>query len=160
MNLPRNPSPSGERDSAQRAQGEGKSWRPATSVRVMSFVKTMRSEPTDAEERLWSRLRAGRLQGWKFRRQVPFNDQYVADFVCSKARLVVEVDGSQHAEKQGCDNQRTAFFERQNYRVVRFWNNDVLTQTEQVLEAIFAALVLPLPDRTSCASTLSPEGEG
>ncbi len=91
---------------------------------------------------------------------MPFNDQYVADFVCPKVKLVVEVDGSQHDENRDYDGNRTMFFERQGYRVLRFWNNDVLARIGQVLEAILVALTVPLPVRASRVSTLSPKGEG
>jgi adenine-specific DNA-methyltransferase len=104
----------------------------------------MRKEPTEAEEKLWSRLRAGRLEGWKFRSQTPIGP-YIADFVCPAAKLIVEIDGGQHADQQDYDNRRTRFFENEGCRLVRFWNNDVLQNLEGVLTAILAAFMPPLP---------------
>ncbi len=99
---------------------------------------------TDAERLLWYRLRAGRFQGWKFRRQVPLGD-FVVDFLCEAARLVVEVDGGQHGERIAIaeDAKRSQWLNRQGYRVVRFWNNDVMANMEGVLEALNAALTPP-----------------
>ena len=94
------------------------------------------------------RLRSGQIPGYHFRRQVPMGP-YTVDFACLKAHLVVEVDGSQHAQALEHDQRRTAWLESQGYRVLRFWDNDVLLQTEGVLESIYAALkqtpTLPSP---------------
>jgi len=84
-------------------------------------------------------LRAKQIGGYRFRRQVPVGP-YVADFACLKAHLVIEVDGSQHAQAKERDNQRTAWLESRGFRVLRFWDNDVLLQTNGVLETIRAAL--------------------
>ena len=94
---------------------------------------------TDAEQRLWYHLRAGRFQGWKFRRQVPLGP-YVVDFLCEQARLIVEVDGGQHAELIERDLARTEWLIAQGYEVIRFWNNDVLTNTDGVLATLSPAL--------------------
>lgn len=118
----------------------------------------MRSDPTAAEEKLWQRLRAWRLGGLKFRRQVAFGGKYIADFVCPSAKLIIELDGSQHAEQMTYDGKRTRFFQSQGYRVMRFWNNDVLGNTHTVLESIAAAALAPLPGATRLS--LPPEGEG
>lgn len=83
------------------------------------FAKNMRSTATDAERRLWRMLRAGRLDGLKFQRQVPI-DGYVADFVCFEARLIVEADGSQHAESAS-DRARDAHFAAVGFLTLRFW---------------------------------------
>ncbi len=93
---------------------------------------------TDAEHALWRRLRAKQL-GAKFRRQHPFGP-YFLDFVCLEHKLVVEVDGGQHADQQAYDHARTDMLERAGFRVLRFWNNDVLCQTDAVVEAIYLAL--------------------
>jgi very-short-patch-repair endonuclease len=106
------------------------------SVRV---ARKLRSNPTDAETRLWSRLRHKQIDGHRFRRQVP-PGPYVADFVCLDARLVVEVDGGQHAERAAQDTSRTAWLEAQGFRVLRFWNNDVLQNLDGVLQEIHAVL--------------------
>jgi adenine-specific DNA-methyltransferase len=79
------------------------------------------------------------LRGWKFRRQIGIGP-YIADFVCSEARLVLEIDGSQHVERADYDEQRTAAIEALGYRVLRLWNHDVLARTDQVLDAIAIAL--------------------
>jgi len=101
------------------------------------FARHLRRSLTDAERRLWYHLRDRRLVGRKFRRQVPIGP-FVADFACLEAMLVVEVDGSQHAD--GADAARDAFLRRHGFAVLRFWNNDVLTRTQGVLERIHAAL--------------------
>ncbi len=94
---------------------------------------------TDAELSLWMRLRAEQIRGYRFRRQVPIGP-YVADFACLKAHLVIEVDGGQHAQGQERDDRRTAWLESRGFRVLRFWDNDVLQHTTGVLETIHAAL--------------------
>ena len=101
---------------------------------------------TDAERKLWFAVRAGRLDG-KFRRQVPIG-RYIVDFLCPAARLVVELDGGQHNEQQAYDAGRTAFLQSQGYRVMRFWNNDVLTNFDGVVSLIWAVLSRnhPLPN--------------
>ncbi len=116
----------------------------------------MRSEPTDAERALWQLLRAKRFVGYKFKRQVPI-DRYIVDFVCFADRLIIEADGSQHAESD-YDAERDAYLAGQGFRVLRFWNNDILTNTEGVGEAIWAAL----QDETSTPSPqpLSRKGRG
>ncbi|MBB5209186.1 endonuclease domain-containing protein [Chiayiivirga flava] len=90
----------------------------------------------DAERELWFHLRGGRLLGLKFRRQYPM-PPYVVDFICIEARLIVELDGSQHS--QDVDRRREDMLKAQGFRVVRFWNNEVLSNTEAVLEAIISA---------------------
>ncbi len=111
---------------------------------ILSHAKQMRQGPTDAEHRLWSLLRAKRLNGWKFRRQQPIG-RFIVDFVCYEARLVIEVDGSQHAESAR-DEMRDKWLSSQGFRVLRFWNNDVLENEDGVVMAILAALDPPLPN--------------
>ena len=94
---------------------------------------------TDAEQRLWYYLRAARFEGWKFRRQVPLGP-YVVDFLCEQARLIVEVDGGQHAERISRDSTRTDWLRARGYAVIRFWNNDVLANIEGVLATLSPAL--------------------
>lgn len=105
------------------------------------FARHLRSNQTDAELHLWRHLRAARLGGHKFRRQVPL-DGYVLDFACFESRLVVEVDGGQHGDTAGVakDAVRSAYLESQGFRVLRFWNNDVLGNIDGVLQVIAAAL--------------------
>ncbi|MBE9554576.1 MAG: endonuclease domain-containing protein [Proteobacteria bacterium] len=99
----------------------------------------LRRNATAAETRPWRRLRRNQLDGHHFRRQVPIA-HYYADFVCVAKGLIVEVDGGQHAERQTEDAIRTERLEAEGYRVLRFWNNDVLTNTDGVVEAIRIAL--------------------
>ena len=98
----------------------------------------MRHEPTEAEQRLWSLLRHRRFSGFKFRRQFPI-DHYIADFVCLEARLIIEADGSQHAESPR-DLVRDAYLRAQNFRLLRLWNNDILARPDDISETIWATL--------------------
>ena len=97
----------------------------------------LRREATDAERLLWGSLRNRGLMGRKFRFQATI-EPFVVDFLCAEARLIIEVDGSQHNET--VDAGRTRFLEGEGYRILRFWNNDVLANLDGVLEAIAAAL--------------------
>lgn len=119
----------------------------------------MRANLTDAERRLWSILRCKRLAGYKFKRQVII-DSYIADFVNFDRRLIIETDGSQHADNS-YDERRDAYLRRQGFTVLRFWNSDALRDSSAVTEAIWHALQSPpLP---SAASRLPPSpamGEG
>ena len=96
----------------------------------------MRREPTEAEDRLWQELRGRRLEGIKFRRQVPM-PPYVVDFLCADAMLIVEVDGSQHGDDVR-DDVRTAFLKSRGFRVLRFWNDEVLREMNSVCDTILA----------------------
>ncbi|AXQ27900.1 endonuclease domain-containing protein [Solimonas sp. K1W22B-7] len=98
-------------------------------------ARTLRRSMTDAERRLWHRLRAAQLNGHKFRRQFPIAP-YVLDFACVDLMLAVEVDGGQHDERAEHDEQRTRFLERNGWRVLRYWNNEVLGEENRVLESI------------------------
>ena len=98
---------------------------------------------TEAEKRIWFRLRAHRLNGASFRRQMPIGT-YIVDFVCFDARLIVEIDGGQHADSQR-DQARDAWLASQNFTVLRFWNNDVLTNTDGAIEQILEALRVSSP---------------
>jgi len=108
------------------------------SAAKSSRARALRESMTDAEQKLWRMLRDRRLEGSKFRRQVPVGP-YVADFLSFQHRLVVEADGGQHAESAR-DAVRDAYFAANGFRVLRFWNNDILLGTESVLEAIYQAL--------------------
>jgi very-short-patch-repair endonuclease len=110
---------------------------------------------TDAEKRLWSRLRRRQLDGHRFRRQVPIGS-YIADFGCLNSRLVIELDGGQHNEagNEALDAERTERLKTQGFRVLRFWNSDVLMETDSVMETIFNALSFtPDTDLTSIQSS-------
>jgi very-short-patch-repair endonuclease len=101
-------------------------------------ARQSRQFSTDAERRIWSALRDRRLSRYKFRRQHPIG-RYVVDFVCIEHRLAIELDGGQHATDPQ-DPSRTDWLERQGWQVIRFWNNDVLSNTGAVLETILRAV--------------------
>jgi len=103
------------------------------------YARRLRRDQTDAERKLWSRLRDRRLVGARFRRQHPIGP-FIADFCCTEAKLVIELDGGQHALQKRSDAERTAFLEAQEYRVIRFWDSDVLSNMEGVLQRIVEAL--------------------
>jgi very-short-patch-repair endonuclease len=125
---------------------------PPLPSRTLRAALDLRANATAAETKLWYHLRARRLDGLKFRRQHPF-PPYVADFFCSEAKLVVELDGSQHGDEQGA--ARTRALEGRGLLVLRFWNNDVLGNTAAVLEVIANSA----RNRTLSPTPL-PAGEG
>ena len=102
-------------------------------------AKSLRKKQTDVENRLWRHLRNRELNGFKFRRQMPIGP-YIVDFACRSAKLVVELDGSQHAEQTAKDRDRTDFLESRGYCVLRFWNNEMIENFEGVLETLTLAL--------------------
>ena len=106
---------------------------------VSETARRLRENPTEAEKRLWDALRHRQIDSHRFRRQHPLG-AYVVDFVCLAEKLVVEVDGGQHAVDQERDEARTIWLQSRGYRVLRFWNNEVLENTEGVAEAIRIAL--------------------
>jgi very-short-patch-repair endonuclease len=110
-----------------------------TASRSTSIAKRLRRESTDAERMLWFHIRDRRLDGWKFKRQVPI-EGYVVDFLCVGAHLIIEVDGGQHAARIAADARRTRALEAAGSLVLRFWNNDVLENIDGVLEEIVATL--------------------
>jgi len=121
------------------------------------LARSLRKNQTDAEECLWRCLRNRQLTGYKFRRQYAIGS-YIADFVCLNRWLIVEIDGGQHSIESAIvhDNARTAYMNNQGFRVLRFWNNDVLNNTKIVLESILSRL-----QEQPLTPTLSPErGEG
>ena len=95
----------------------------------------MRKKATDAERKLWYYLRNRQMEGHKFRRQMVL-DPYIVDFVCLDVKLIIELDGGQHASAQSYDGKRTALLTQMGYRVLRFWNHDVFTRTDDVLAKI------------------------
>lgn len=116
----------------------------------------MRSSPTDAENRLWQILRAKRLAGYKFKRQLPV-DHYIVDFACLARRLIVEADGGQHNES-GSDRRRDAYLRAQGFRVVRFWNSDIFNNEAGVLTRILEMLQYPLPNPSPAEGRGAQEG--
>src|SRR5438132_438394 len=119
------------------------------------FARTLRKASTDAETKLWQALRARQLAGWKFRRQVPIGP-YIADFVCLDAKLIVELDGGQHAERQSYDEDRTGFLQSVGFVLLRFWDHEVLVDLEAVLEQLLRSL----PSGHPHPNPLPPAGEG
>ena len=107
--------------------------------RLTPLAQKLRREPTDAALRLWSRLRAKQL-GVQFTREFQIGNA-IADFACRRAKLVIEVDGGQHADSP-TDEARTQMIESYGYRVIRFWNNEVLQNTDGVVERITEELAL------------------
>ncbi len=101
--------------------------------------RRLRTNMTDAEQRLWRLLRRKQMSDFKFRRQHPFGD-YIIDFVCLEAMLAVEVDGGQHNAHQAEDTVRTAFLKQAGFLVLRFWNNEVMSDIDSVTTVIWRAL--------------------
>jgi very-short-patch-repair endonuclease len=123
------------------AGGEGK---PVVPRKLLDFARDLRRQQTDTEQFLWRLLRDRALQGYKFRRQHPI-PPFIADFYCHEARLIVELDGGQHDQRQDADLRRTRHFESKGIRVLRFWNHEVFQETEAVLETILQALTAISP---------------
>ncbi|MDD4928069.1 MAG: endonuclease domain-containing protein [Gallionella sp.] len=114
----------------------------------MSAARELRKSMTDAERKLWRGLRLRQMNGHKFRRQFPLGC-YIVDFVCLEARLIVEVDGGQHADEEYGDVKRDAWLTAQNFRVLRYWNNQVLNEVDEVLADILRALTSAPPSLPS-----------
>ena len=117
------------------------------------FARRLRIDSTEAERLLWQRLRNRQLGGNKFRRQVTIGP-FIVDFACIDACLIVEIDGGQHSEER--DAARTAFLQSKGYRVIRFWNNEVLENTEGVLQSI----LMELESQAPSPNPLPLAGEG
>jgi len=109
-------------------------------------ARALRRNMTEAEIRVWQMLRAHRTNGYKFRRQVPIG-RYIADFVCHEARLIVEIDGGQHDPRSHQEIDRNRFLRSQGYRILRFWNNEVLVNPDSVYEMIVNELAASPPPR-------------
>ncbi|QXP84660.1 DUF559 domain-containing protein [Methylococcus sp. Mc7] len=150
------PSPAGGRG----VEGEGTEWEyiPHPPAKLPEDLKQhardLRKAATDAENLMWQLLRNRRLANAKFRRQHPIG-KYIADFYCDEQGLVIELDGGQHAEQKTYDDQRTAFLQSQGLTVLRFWNNQVLNETEAVLQVIWEQVA-----RSHTPAPLPPAGEG
>ena len=123
------------------------SWK--VSPRLRSNARALRKNSTDAERILWSELRDHRLTGASFRRQVPI-ENYIADFVCHAAKLVIELDGGQHFSdaQEVADAKRSATIEAKGFQVLRFSNHDIMTNRAGVLETIAAAVAASTPTLT------------
>jgi very-short-patch-repair endonuclease len=123
------------------------------SNELLLRARDTRRQASEAERTLWKYLRGHRLNGYKFRRQMII-DSYIVDFACLEARLIVEADGGQHVDQITYDERRTARLGSMGYRVLRFWNHEILCELQSVLEQIESALnEPPHPDPL-------PEGEG
>ena len=107
-------------------------------------ARELRVEATDVERKLWSVLRGRQLDGAKFRRRYPI-DRYFADFACVEAKLIVELDGGQHAEQADYDAQRAEALQLQGWKVIRFWNNEVIENLDGVADTILYELNLRAP---------------
>ncbi|MGB7292739.1 MAG: endonuclease domain-containing protein [Thermodesulfobacteriota bacterium] len=102
---------------------------------LVNRARNLRKNPTEAERKLWAHLRLRQIGGYKFRRQHPLGP-FIVDFVCIEKRLIVEVDGGQHDEKRFYDAKRNEWLEEREFKVIRFWNNEVLRDIEIVTEVI------------------------
>ncbi len=146
-------------------------------IRLGKLHRALRNNMSDAERALWDLLRFRQISGLKFRRQHPFSD-YILDFVCLENKLVIEVDGGQHGRQAGYDESRTQELKAAGFRVLRFWNNEVLNETESVREKIWSVVQelrphpppslplegggvkkVPVKRRESKASASPPRGE-
>jgi len=118
-----------------------------TGKQVHRVARMPRRSATPAEKRLWNCIRAGQLGGFQFRRQFPIGG-FIVDFCCRVRRLVIELDGSQHADAAGVteDRERTRLIAARGYNVMRFWNEDILSNLDGVLEQVFAELGQPPPN--------------
>ncbi len=110
-----------------------------TTPKGYEHARRLRKEPTPAEIKLWARLRGNKLNGVSFRRQHAIGN-YVPDFCSPKAKLIIELDGSQHLEQEQYDKERTKYLESQGYSVIRFWNNDVFKGIDGVIRVILFAM--------------------
>ena len=148
---PPNPSPPAGEGAARRVAvggcgGASRQATPATLAQVQSRhellkkrARFMRANPTDAERKLWYILRDKRLNGLRWRRQQVIDDRYIVDFICFEHRVIIEADGSQHAENEA-DVARDSWLHEQGFKVLRFWNADILNNMEGVVETIIAAV--------------------
>lgn len=109
---------------------------------MKSYAQDLRNSATEPERVLWGRLRRRQFGGLKFRRQHPIG-RYICDFVCLEASVVIELDGSQHVIDAAYDANRDTFLRSAGFRVLRFWNGDVLSHTDSVVETIYEALYRP-----------------
>jgi very-short-patch-repair endonuclease len=119
---------------------------------IKERARDLRKLMTGVELKLWSRLRLRQMAGLRFRRQVPFGN-YIVDFACFEPKIIIELDGSQHAEQVDYDEQRTKYLKMYGYTVLRFWNNEILNEIEDVLQMIWNVCIPP-----SSLRDTSPEG--
>ncbi|HLG89382.1 MAG TPA: endonuclease domain-containing protein [Alphaproteobacteria bacterium] len=155
MNSSRFGSPSPTREGL----GEGAS--PPGDLKTRERVRDLRVNATPAERTLWRYLRIKQVHQVRFRRQFPIGP-FIADFVCLKAKLIVEVDGGQHDANVAYDENRTKWLESQGFEVIRFWNNDVLESTEGVVNEIASRVEarLAIVERDGGTPSPNPSREG
>lgn len=106
---------------------------------ISQFAKILRKNSTDAERLLWFNLRNRRLGGYKFRRQYKLGS-FIVDFICLEKKLIIEVDGGQHSEMIDEDLKRAEILNKQGYKILRFWNNEVFKETDSILQLILSRL--------------------
>jgi very-short-patch-repair endonuclease len=109
-------------------------------MNIADKARVLRKNQTNAEQLLWKHLRKRQLLGQKFRRQFPI-EPYIVDFVCLELKLIIELDGGQHAEQMDYDQQRSLYLEQRGFKVIRFWNNEMFENIEGVLEAVRMAVL-------------------
>jgi len=114
-------------------------------------ARELRNTPTEVERFLWRHLRLRQIDGYKFRRQRPIG-KYIVDFVCLEKFLVIEVDGGQHDGENFYDTERDSWLRSQGFTVLRFWNHEVLSGTEEVLAVIQKALSTPPPSSSPASA--------
>jgi very-short-patch-repair endonuclease len=109
-------------------------------MKLTNNARSLRQNQTDVEYLLWQKLRNRQILNFKFRRQFPI-DPYIADFSCLELKLIIELDGSQHFEQAHYDNERDFYLAQRGFKVIRFWNNDVINNIEGVLEKIYLVIL-------------------
>ena len=122
---------------------EGESIIHQDKMKLRSYARQLRKQSTPLEVKVWQHLRSRRFQELKFRRQCPMG-AYIVDFICFEKMLIIEIDGGQHnaSKQQAYDNRRTEYLKKLGYRVLRFWNNDVLTHFDTVMDQIYYEVFL------------------
>jgi very-short-patch-repair endonuclease len=113
---------------------------------IQKRARNLRKNMTEAERKLWNRLRRCQIEGLRFRRQVPFG-KYIVDFACFEPKIIIEVDGSQHADQLDYDEKRTQYLKMLGYKVLRFWNNEIMNEMDAVLQTIWNDLRCSITNR-------------
>jgi very-short-patch-repair endonuclease len=119
-------------------QNENKAKHRIYKSSIKQLARSNRSNPTEAERKLWCEIR-DKLSKFKFRKQFPIDNKHIVDFICLERRLIIEVDGSQHSESKE-DIERTKYLDKQVFKVIRFWNSEVLNNISVCLEVIYEKL--------------------
>ena len=110
---------------------------------ILKRAQDLRKKMTEAEKTLWAKLRCRQFEGLRFRRQVPLGN-YIVDFACFEPKIIIELDGSQHMNQVDYDEERTKYLEQLGYKVLRFWNNQILREIDTVLQVIWRYCVPPI----------------